>query len=126
MNPEPVGRQPITALEPKSLEVLQSFGVQTVRFALHETSDEWTLEDICIRYRDQSQQDAAYGDELPRRFREALELSTQLSGFYTAGYFEINVSNGTLTRLDDAFVFELRWWQLDEATQRMLTAAGIE
>lgn len=43
----------------------------------------------------------------------------------TEGYYDLNLADGTITRLDDAFVLELRWWQLDEATQRALTEARV-
>lgn len=49
-------------LEPDALTVLKSFGIETVRYALHETSDEWTLEDIEII----SRFAPAHSDQLPR------------------------------------------------------------
>lgn len=98
-------------LEPDALAVLQNFGIETVRFALHEVSDEWTLEDIEVI----SRFAPAHSDQLPRRLVAALEAAAK--DFPANGYFEVQVSSGTVTRLGDALVLEVRCWTLDEATR---------
>ena len=48
-----------------------------------------------------------------------------LFGIAEAGFFLIEVAKGTITKLDEAFVAELRWWQLAENVQRALEHSGL-
>ena len=107
-------------LKPDALAVLQSFGVETARYALHETSDEGTLENIEVV----SRFAATHSDQLPRRLVAALE--TAAKDFPANGYFVVQVSGGTITRLGDAVVLEVRCWKLDEATRRALIALNMD
>lgn len=121
---EPAPNPDTRILEPGVLERLRELKVVTARFAFHETNDEWRLEDATVAFSNGSSFDDD-GDDLDPGLRDALEDATQQQGWYTEGYFALDILDGTITRLDEAFILELCWWQLDEATQAALIRAKV-
>ena len=65
------------------------------------------------------------GDLLESELGNALEEATYDANGFGDGYFELNTLEGTIRRLDQAFVTELRWWQLEPETQQALIAAKL-
>jgi hypothetical protein len=118
---EPVSR----ALEPETLERFSAQRITTARFAYFEDHDEWTLEDITVAYSDGHVIEEPYSDTLEVDLRSLLEEASPEKGFYQDGYFLVETDEGTITKLDDAFVLELRWWQLGETVQRALEEARL-
>jgi hypothetical protein len=110
---------PSKVLDPQILEQLRALGVTAVRFAYFEQHDEWMLEDITVAYTGGVLIEEPCSDALEPELCALLESISAEEGF-----FQIAVHYGTITRLDDAFALELRWWQLDEETQRALKASG--
>ena len=124
MNESTIRSQPRT-LPSGIQERLQAFNIATARFAFFEASDEWTLEDIHLVYADGSELEVYHGDELQAGLCHVLEDATWREHCFESGYFAINVAEGTLERLTDAFIIELNWWQLDEATRQALERANL-
>ena len=116
MQGNPQDRRP---LEPAILEQFRAQGVTTAQFAYFENHDEWQLEDIRVTYQNGAIIQEPYSDTLEPDLCALLEEV----GF-DGGYVLVEVNEGTVTQLDEAFLLELRWWQLDEATQRALEDAG--
>ncbi len=106
-------------LEPAILERFRAQGIKVAQFAYFENHDEWQLEDIRVAYQNGAVIEEPYSDALEPDLCALLEEV----GF-DGGYVLIEVDVGTATQLDQAFLLELRWWQLDEATQRALEDAG--
>ncbi len=115
----------IRPLEPEILERFRAQRVTTARFAYFEDHDEWTLEDITVAYSDGHVIEEPYSDTLEVDLRSLLEDASPENGFYQDGYFLVELEKGTITKLDDAFVTELRWWQLSETVQKALEEARL-
>jgi hypothetical protein len=112
-------------LEPRFLERFHAQHITSARFAFFEEHDEWHLEDISVTYSDGTVIEEPYGDLLERDLCALLEDSTPEQGDCQAGFFLVEVEKGTITKLDEAFVTELRWWQLAENVQRALEDAQL-
>jgi hypothetical protein len=112
-------------LEPKFLERFHAQHIASARFAFFEEHDEWHLEDITVTYSDGKVIEEPYGDLLEHDLCALLEDSTPEQGDGQAGFFLVEVEKGTISKLDEAFVTELRWWQLAENVQRALENSGL-
>ena len=106
-------------LEPAILGQFRAQGIKTAQFAYFENHDEWQLEDIRVTYQNGEIIEAPYSDTPEPDLCALLE---QIG--FDGGYVLVEVDIGTVTQLDEAFLLELRWWQLDEATQQALEDAG--
>ena len=113
------------AINPAVLERLRTLNVVSAKFAFFEHCDEWSLEDIRVECSDGSVIEEPNGDLLESELGNALEEATYDANGFGDGYFELNVPEGTICRLDQAFVTELRWWQLEPETQQALIAAKL-
>ena len=113
------------AIDPTVLERLRTLNVVSAKFAFFEHCDEWSLEDIRVESNDGSVIEEANGDLLESELGNALEEATYDANGFGDGYFELNTLEGTIRRLDQAFVTELRWWQLEPETQLALIAAKL-
>ena len=122
MNPNATLTQ---TLESKFLERFHAQHISSARFAFFEEHDEWHLEDISVTHSDGTVIEEPYGDLLERDLCALLEDSTPEQGAGQAGFFLVEVAKGTITKLDEAFVTELRWWQLAENVQRALENSGL-
>ena len=113
------------AINPAVLERLRTLNVVSAKFAFFEHCDEWSLEDIRVESKDGSVIEEANGDLLESELGNALEEATYDANGFGDGYFELNALEGTIRRLDQAFVTELRWWQLEPETQEALIVAKL-
>jgi hypothetical protein len=146
-----MNKEPELALDPELLERFKTQGILKASFAYFEQHDEWNLEDIRVDFADGRVIEECYGDALSRDLRGLLECvtdtrtcellaptaapvltpTTHLSGGIAVGldaqdgYFELDVSRGTVVKLSEAFITELRWWQLPEPVRQALIDAHV-
>ena len=112
-------------LEPDALERFRQQGVVKASFAYFEQHDEWNLEDISIEYDDGRLLEEAFGDGIEASLRDLLEDAGASGHRLHDGYFEVDVGAGTISKRCDAFVSEIRWWQLPESVQQALIDAHV-
>ena len=118
--------QPVTVnLEPELLECFKQQDILKASFAYFEQHDEWNLEDIGIEFADGRRVDESLGDGIEAKLRDLLEDASESRVWAQDGFFEVHVALGTITKCSDAFVSELRWWQLPEAIQQALIEARV-
>jgi hypothetical protein len=118
--------QPVTVnLDPALLERFKRHGILKANFAYFEQHDEWNLEDISVEFADGRRLDECFGDALEVEFRTLLEDVSDTRVWAQDGFFEVDVAGGTITKRSEAFVSELRWWQLPESVQQALIEARV-
>ena len=109
-----MNKKPELALDPELLEQFYTQGILKASFAYFEQHDEWNLEDIRVDFADGRVIEECYGDALSGDLRGLLECVTDTQSCEQDGYFELDVSRGTVIKQSEAFITELRWWQLPE------------
>jgi hypothetical protein len=120
-----MNKQPELALDPELLERFNTQGILKASFAYFEQHDEWNLEDIRVDFTDGRVIEECYGDALSGDLRGLLECVTDTRTCDQDGYFEVNVSRGTVIKQSEAFITELRWWQLPEPVRQALIDSQV-
>jgi hypothetical protein len=133
-----MNKQPELALDPELLERFNTQGILKASFAYFEQHDEWNLEDIRVDFADGRVIEECHGDALGGDLRGLLECLTDTQSCDllapTAaptglgaqdGYFELDVSRGTVVKQSEAFITELRWWQLPEPVRQALIDSHV-